>query len=295
MSMARAHGTSSDAAARRVLGGAVAALLVAAVSGALTVSPGSHPVASVQLLVASADHTLAAGGARVALTVSTTTTTGGTSRTIGETGQGVVDTRGRTGHVLETVAGVGTIEAVNVGTTAYIRLPAPLSAQLRIPTPWVSLDLSSLVQSVQALVGSTGTYDPLAGLRLLSGSGLARSVTEVGQDQIRGVSATHYHVVLDPDRLFSLIMSSSLFEGVDLSALKMTDAALDVWIDDSDLVRRDSTSAKLSVTLPGRPAAQTMTTTTEDLYDYGIAVHVTAPPASQVTPEPNLLAIFGRR
>jgi len=53
-----------------------------------------------------------------------------------------------------------------------------------------------------------------------------------------------------------------------------------VWIDSEDLVRREL----LSLTLPGgsgAPAGTSITLTT-DFYDFGVPVHVSAPPAAEI-------------
>ena len=289
--MTRADGARRASVAPRVLSAATLALFVAAVAAAGTLSPGPNTTASVQLLVSSADHTLSAGGARVSISQSTTTTASGTTRTQQVTGQGVIDSRAHLGQVSESTDGVGTIDFIYVGTTAYFRFPPPLSSRFR--TPWVSLDFGSFVSSVQSAIDSPSSYDPVAGLRLLTRSGVARSVTEVGTNEIRGVTATHYRLVLDPSRIASLVSSSQLFGGLNLSSMHVSDLVQDVWIDSANLVRRVRMSSTVSLALPGRPAVRTASVVTQDFYDYGITVHVTAPPPDQVTAEPSFAALFG--
>lgn len=252
-------------------------------------SPGASAV-PVQVLVGSAQRTLLSGGARVVMTGTQVTTAAGQSRTVETSGQGVLDPRQRLGDIFESFPGGLSAEFLEVGTVGYFRFSAPLAS--RIPTPWISLDFGPLLQSVAGLGGSPSGNDPLGSLELLTRSGIAAGVTDLGSERIRGVETTHYRVVLNPSRLQEIVASNPLAAGLPLGAIRVSSAVDNVWIDGAGLVRRASSSVLISEPGPGTAPVTNQTEFSEDLFDYGTPVSVTAPPPSEVTRVTSILGLI---
>ena len=101
---------------------------------------------------------------------------------------------------------------------------------------------------------------------------------------MRGVATTHYHVVLD---LFKVAAAAPADQRAAVRRTFAREAQLlgshtmpiDVWIDSSGLVRRERLAIPLKA--PSIPAGASMAMTI-DLFDFGLPVHVKAPPAGAV-------------
>ncbi len=173
------------------------------------------------------------------------------------------------------------IEVVQDGDIAYLRFPA-IDAQLPNGKTWIKASEGN------AKVGdfdfheleSFSSSDPrelLDVLRSLSGD-----IETVGTESLRGVETTHYRAVVDPvelakDAATAWRATDGLFD--QLTAQSGIGAVpLDVWIDANGLVRK--LSMELSTTEPASLAGAA--TISFELWDYGEAVSIDLPPASQV-------------
>jgi hypothetical protein len=182
---------------------------------------------------------------------------------------------------------------VFVPPTTYIKIPAAARAGggggLPKGKTWVALpDESAAADSMLGPLdgGSGDPADLLASLTAASSS-----VTKLAPSIIiRGVPVTGFALKIDPAK------AGAKIPGADRAAveafLKSFDAAaipVDVWVDSQNRVRRE----KLSLAMPSGSSAPagTKLTVTTDLYDFGVPVRVSAPPASQVATEGSQFAV----
>ena len=180
---------------------------------------------------------------------------------ITSSGEIFVDTakQAQSGHVR--VPGLGSIELRQVDDVLYVRVPPGRPATQG--KSWVAVPADSS--------GTVGSQNPQEFLQVLAG---ARDVEEVGEEDVNGISTTHYALTLDPKVLAEVAAknpsASSLPPGV-LDQLK--DVQADVWIDDDNLPRRLRVDAKVqSVTVKSA----------FEFHDYGKPVDVAAPLADDV-------------
>ena len=173
------------------------------------------------------------------------------------------------------------IEVVQDGDVAYLRFPA-IDAQLPDGKTWVKASKGD------AKVGdfdfheleSFSSSDPrelLDVLRSLSGD-----LETVGTERLRGVETTHYRAVVDPVELAKGASTAGqstngLFDQLTAQS-GIGDVPLDVWIDANGLVRK--LSMEVSTTEQASQAGAA--TISFELWDYGEAVSIDLPPASQV-------------
>ncbi len=174
------------------------------------------------------------------------------------------------------------IELVQDGEVGYVRLPA-IDDQLPEGKTWVrgtAGDVKAGGFSFKELDSFTQNdpRDVLAALRDVSGD-----VETVGTEDLRGVETTHYRAHLDPAELAKEAAArknsdaKSLFDRV-AGQSGVTDVPLDVWIDADGLVR------KISVDLdaPDASGQEGHASLAFELWDYGEAVAIDVPPASEV-------------
>jgi hypothetical protein len=164
-----------------------------------------------------------------------------------------------------------------------MRIPF-LNASLPGVKPWLKLDLdrsarsSGLDFSGFLQLGRGG--DPTQTLRYLRAAG---DVKRVGTETVRGVETTHYHATIDLEKVPSTVRPADrartrravrrLEQVTGLRSLPV-----DVWADAQDRVRRLRIDEALNL---GTGTAEM--TVDSQLYDFGVPVEVTLPPASDVT------------
>jgi hypothetical protein len=270
-----------------VLGVAIALLVAACGSKGSSGGNGGSSKASLAALVASSStKTQAEGSARMSLHVNVSgASTQAGSKSFSEIGSGVFDFARKEGQIsialpqLQSAA----IEILYTNGALYERLPPQFGAVLARGKQWIKVDLSA-AGNLAALNPSLGaSTDPTQVLNYLRGA--SNSITEVGKETLRGASTTHYHVDLDLTKAARRLSAGArrAFEQ-GLSAIGgATSVPADVWIDDQGRLRKFA--LRLSITpRTGNQAGQTFTVSeTIELYDFGVPVSVTAPPASQVT------------
>ncbi|QXC63274.1 hypothetical protein KSP35_11075 [Aquihabitans sp. G128] len=189
-------------------------------------------------------------------------------------------------------AGAGKVEMVVDGTTVYLR--SPLFASLgESSKPWQKIDAEALDEG-GALSGSAQT-DPGAFLKFLEGAG---DVSEVGQEELRGVETTHVKANLDLAKLISEASGAEKDElerqleqlGGDGAELPTIPA--EAWVDGNGYVRKFtmrfdfSSLGTGSEELDGAPMTMSV-----ELYDFDVPVDIAIPPASEVGElDPSILA-----
>lgn len=183
-----------------------------------------------------------------------------------------------------------TVRELVVGSSTYLRLGEPLTSELSIPTPWVSMPFSkSLAAQSKASSLSTLSANPLSGLAALARTGY--TVTGLGSSTAGGVRTSEYEVQLSSGALTAKLHS---FED-DMPAWMRPGATAvsggsiteDVWISGGRL-RQLGATASLQVDGQSVNLAITMVIT-----HYGGTVDVVAPPAREVTPFSKVLPANG--
>jgi hypothetical protein len=202
------------------------------------------------------------------------------------------------GHMLIDLSQLGLpgppIDAVYDNTFVYTKLPRALAPGLPAGKSWVKVDLAAAGRTIGVDVaglsqGQAG--DPSQTFDFLRGA--SDDVTRVGTEEVRGTQTTHYKAVLDLNKAAE--ESPSAREAIK-SAIKVLGSSkqpADVWIDASGLLRRmryvaDLSKSKTAASTPGAPANVTFTI---DLFDFGVPVNATVPPADQVV---DLSALTGK-
>jgi hypothetical protein len=263
----------------------LAMVLVAAGCGSATSASSSSPTAKqaakLPNLSEAAATTRSAGSARVDMHMTTTAD----GREVTMHGVGAIDFgRPQKGDLRMTMS-VPTVpvplqmhEIVD-GLVVYIDVPL-LSGSLPSAKPWIKLDLGKIGRQAGVNLGSiidSSNNDPSQALSYLTGA--SSNVQNLGTDTIRGVQTTHYRAAVDLEKVVAHAPAG------DRKALRKTVATLrrqlgsttfpvDVWIDSAGRARR--ISEKMSM-----PALAANMSMTEDLYDFGVKVNVTPPPADQ--------------
>jgi len=160
--------------------------------------------------------------------------------------------------------GLGSVNILSSGADGYVQLPGGKADAAG--HHWVSI-----VSPNGGAESAVGAQDPLAFLKLL---GEPKDVRKVGTEKVNGTPTTHYSVALDPRRLTDAVakaQSAAIPPGL-LDSVK--DSSLDVWVDRQNLPRR----LRLALTIQQIKAGFTF-----EYRDFGGAVDVTVPPASDVT------------
>jgi hypothetical protein len=181
----------------------------------------------------------------------------------------------------------GGIEIRVVDHTAYMKMPEQLGAAFG-GGKW--LKTPNLGDAGGAL--PAGQSDPSKFLAYLEA--VSNGVKKVGTDSIRGVETTHYSAMLDLGKAVDRAdVPSSLRD--DLRKLfgqtPGADSAIpaDVWVDGDGLARRIELQLSLGALLgsDGPAGADKVSVSVSmDLYDFGVPVHVEAPPAGETVPLP---------
>jgi hypothetical protein len=179
------------------------------------------------------------------------------------------------------------LDAIVDGQVVYVRFPA-LASELPEGKSWVRMDAADQGKTAQDF-GFSGledftNEDPRALLEVLES--VSGEIETVGTEELRGAQTTHYRATLDVRDLGGLApkaqgqsqelgeMLDQLVEQAGLSAIPF-----DVWLDEEGLVRK--VEASVSVAPPGESDPLEASLAFE-LYDYGLEVDVTPPPADEV-------------
>jgi hypothetical protein len=216
------------------------------------------------------------------------------------TTQGVYDYAAHKGQMDTTIKTPGipfplTTRTLVIGSTVYIKMPQAPHAQATpagVPPapeerhkPWAKLELPKELASGNPLdpglgpiPGDTGG-DPTQALSYLKSA--TSKVERLGAEQVRGTPTTRYAVVFDAAKAASQgpAQLRGLVEDEGLAFPKPAD----VWIDEQGRLRKIQYAMTLKMPKEEGAPATTMTLeTTLELYDFGVTMKVTPPPANQV-------------
>jgi hypothetical protein len=240
-------------------------------------------------LAASATRTSHAGSARIAMRMRMTMPPNATAVTANATG--VVGFRDRSVDLALHMAmpGAGTIRMREIMVWPVIYMRSPLFSAALHGKRWLKLDMARLERAngvnLDALT-STGSNDPTEMLQTLESE--SDSVRNLGAATVRGVPTVHYRAVID------LAKAAKNAPAARRAAVRKSDARLvemlgtdrmpmDVWIGQDRLVRRIAYRMSVPVAATGGTLAMDMRL---DFFDFGVPVHVTAPPAREVAELP---------
>jgi hypothetical protein len=179
------------------------------------------------------------------------------------------------------------LEALQDGRILYLRFPL-IASELPAGKEWIKVDVDALAQMKGVEVdleqlGSFGATDPLSILDALKA--VSGPLETVGREEIRGTETTHYRTTLDPAKIVAQAEAAGATEDVlgsfkdALAQANLASVPLDVWVDDSGLLRRMEIDASMSQ--EGLEGEMSMRLTF-DLFDYGAEVDVEPPPADLV-------------
>jgi hypothetical protein len=260
------------------------AVLAVLAAIAVTAGCGSDDLLSSHDVAQAADKTAAKGGSRIAMN-QTITLPG--EPTVSTTASGVIDSKGKRGHIkldLSNVPGFGKQAGGNLsqdvifeGFTVYMRSPA-FARLLPDGKRWLKFDLNKATKAtgidLEAL--SSGSQDPAQGLQYLRAA--SGDVKRVGEEDVRGVKTTHYKATVDlrryPDTAPArnrAAIRRSIGQMIKLSGTSKL--PMEVWIDKDDVVRRLKQTIRTEIS----PSARTTMVQTVDLYDFGTPVDVDVP------------------
>ncbi len=240
-------------------------------------------------LAASATRTSHAKSARIAMRMRMSVPPSGTPLTA--TATGVVGFRDRSVDLglHMAVPGAGTIRMREIMVWPVIYMRSPLFTAALHGKQWMKLDMAKLERAngvnLNALT-STGSNDPTEMLQALENE--SDSLKNLGGATVRGVPTVHYRAVID------LAKAAQNAPAAVRAAVKKSDARLiemlgtdrmpmDVWIGQDKLVRRIAYRMAIPVAATGATMDMDVRL---DIFDFGVPVHVTAPPAGQVAELP---------
>lgn len=267
---------------------AVVLVALAAVTAACGRSDGGNPAA---LIAAVPDRVADAGSARftMEMTMRSQDLPGGSATITGD-GQGRFDRQLMQmtmdmGDVLQGMPGAadnGSVEMILDGDMMYMRMPF-LEPMLPAGKRWVAMDLETVGKQagvdLRALMQASQNNDPSSTLEMLRGVSEG-DVEVVGQDNVRGVSTTHYRATIDLDKA----LEAAPEDGADQIRALVQQAGVpnrlpvEVWIDDDGLLRRYVQTIEMTVEGTDQPIGQSLTM---EMFDYGVQVDVERPPAEQ--------------
>jgi len=288
---------------RFVVAGAVATLSVATLIAVVAIPAGRDPATTslatgpgAKAVGAAVAATQASGTARGLLTI---THAGGTVTASGTGDFGSGEARAEIALAGDPRS--GTVTVLRTWTGIYARLPEgmnPLSAD----RPWVSVDAPTLARLTQLALGDGAaqiTGAPLDALTYLRG--VSGDVTLVGPDTTRGEPTTHYRGAVDPTKAAAQL-PEAIRAHAPPAAAGPASLPADLWIDGQGRLRKlvitehsAAGSAEDSAVVPPAgpgPTTITLETITLELWDFGIPVEVSAPPADQVADVSGLLGTF---
>jgi hypothetical protein len=174
----------------------------------------------------------------------------------------------------------GEMEIRTIGDTAYMKFG--LFSMLGITTEWVSMPAEDAGTTASSFGASSA--DPLD---LLAAFGSVEAdVEEIGNEQVRGNNTTHFRLLVDVAAMAEAADPDALSELDNLGGFPEGGAfPVDFWIGDDGHIYRFSFTMDGSVDPTAEFESMVMLW---EVFDYGAAVSITAPPAEDVTDGSNL-------
>jgi hypothetical protein len=265
-------------------------------SGGTTITTSSG--AGEAVLASAAAATQNAGSSKVAFTFTTTLPESLGGKSLMFTGSGAFDYANRRGTVSYDMAALFSqlgvpgsdkpVEARYEGTVFYMRIPF-LSSLLPGGKPWLKVDLNALGSLKGLNLGSLqqlGQSDPTQLLDYLRAT--APDVQKVGEEDVDGVSTTHYHGTVQLSKVPGYApedQRAQVQQAIDqlIQQTGTRELPTDVWIDGDGLVRKMTVSFTANVSDSNGGTVRTKSSIEMGFSDYGTAVNVEIPSDDQVT------------
>jgi hypothetical protein len=266
--------------AGRIAGAAAGVLAISLLSGcsgdakATPTGPTLPPVLQgdpTQVVAAAAGRTATASNANVAISVPVVAESGPTN----VNGEGALDFAGNRTKLI--VPNAEKAEERQIGRAVYVLLPEQAAPMLG-GKQWVKVDLDKV---------GPKSPDPFnlyafAPEQLVTSLTAVRDAHLVGSEPVREANTTHFTGTLDA-RAVAAAGVDPTFARYVTAATKGSPMTVDVWLDDTGLVR------KLSIPLPPPGATTPAPPATVELFDFGAAdVSFTPPPADKVASQADL-------
>jgi hypothetical protein len=256
-------------------------------------SPGAGSGDPLGIITAAATKTAAAGTSQVEMTMEMHLM----GQTVNMVGTGENDLDAQRSHMTMTMESdspafpaMGDIEVVSDGTKVYMKYPmgfpgAPSGSESK---PWVMLDASEAGGAFGGM-GQPGSGDPTQYLEFLKG--VSGGIETVGDEEVRGVTTTHYRAMMDFEKVLDQA-SGDRKEEMDAfleqlrSQVGKTEMPIDIWIGADGLMRRMAMDFS---TDGGAGDVSMQMKMTIEMFDFGEPVDIQIPPASEVTKVDNFM------
>jgi hypothetical protein len=181
---------------------------------------------------------------------------------------------GKTGELNVSMPVVGSIEERIVDGVIYMNLGAFPGAPENVAGKWVKVDPAQLQDGMLGdLADQADANSPRQGLEYLQG--LSGDVQDLGQEDVNGVTTTHYRASIDYAKVVDQLPHATDEQREALSKIGVVPA--DVWIDGNDRVVK----MHLTIDAGGFGAGAGTAELTMELSDFGVPVDVQPPPADQ--------------
>jgi hypothetical protein len=287
------------------IGAVLAGLVLVGCANPEALDQTTTPEDSLARVQGAAARVTEARSARLSMTM-TTTFAGEEVAASTATTEGVYDYAAHKGQMDTTIKSAGipfkfTERMLVIGSTTYIKMPDVPQAEetpAGVPPipgehhkPWVKLELPKEFAGHNPLAPGFGpmsddTGDPTQALSYLKSA--TSKVERVGSEQVRGTPTTRYAATFDAAKIAA--QAPEEYQGfVEEMGLSFPKPA-DVWIDEQGRLRKIHYAMTMKVPKEmGAPATAMTNELTMELYDFGVTVDVTPPPADQVEvvkPEP---------
>lgn len=181
----------------------------------------------------------------------------------------------------------GPVEQRIIAGVAYLQAPAPVVAAGGLPSSvrWLRIDPIT-GRSTDPAELSQAQVDPVGQLAFIGA--VSENVSRVGAEPVRGVATVHYAATVDvPARLTPPSAAAAKLAAIH-ALIGTGRVRVDTWLDGAGRVRRVVVSVPLSNaggSIGGSSVgARAMLRVQADLYAFGTALRVAAPPQAQVRP-----------
>lgn len=157
-----------------------------------------------------------------------------------------------------------------IDRVVYFKVP---KTNAFMPKPWIKVDPSKFAKKTGGRLPAGGMgrmRSPAQMLSLLRST--SEQVTEVGTEEVRGVSTTHYKLRVDIQELATKQGASAKLARKLKEVVGQT-IPVHVWLDDQNRVRRQ----QLDMTIKQQGKRAELSVTIE-FFDFGAPVHITVPP-----------------
>jgi hypothetical protein len=183
----------------------------------------------------------------------------------------------------------GSVQVLEIGAKQYTHVPP--SQRLSVPghKPWVLVDLNKVDEARlgRSFAQLSGVQNDNPSQVLSHLSQVSDRVTKVGSTSIAGVPTTAYKLEVDLRKVAAQAKQEAggrAGQAVQQQAQVLGTHRLpvEVWIDGQHLVRQISEQVPIPAASSGASNGSGHATVTIRLSDYGLPVHFTPPPSSQV-------------